>query len=335
MTAVITIISTSVAKSSRCSDRKTQMRSVSRADARHQVAGALAAEVFERELQQVLVGGGAQVGADALGHQRQQIGARPAQAPGQQRRTPAGRPGSSSDQHRVDLLAVLERDQHLVHQRHGQVGRHQRGRGGQPASARNPASSCLLVGPGKAPQAQQHPGRRRRMQLAGADRAFVLSGGSGCLAVGHRAASSAAGACRRLRSCCSNRRTRRSACSIGAQREAPAAPAAAGRRAAPACRRRHGRHGAAAGPRRGSVPAAASWPGRRARAASRRRSVSASRPWAKRSWLSRSTASTARTFSWAASCAAAQAVVACRRADGGTRWIAARGQDRTCRHRSF
>ena len=29
MTAVITIISTSVAKSSRCSDRKTQMRSVS------------------------------------------------------------------------------------------------------------------------------------------------------------------------------------------------------------------------------------------------------------------------------------------------------------------
>ena len=36
------------------------------ADARHQVAGALAAEVFQRQAQQVLVGGGAQVGADAL-----------------------------------------------------------------------------------------------------------------------------------------------------------------------------------------------------------------------------------------------------------------------------
>jgi hypothetical protein len=57
-----------------------------RADARHQVAGALAAEVIQRQAQQVLVGGGAQVGADALGHQRQDVGARPAQAPGQQRR---------------------------------------------------------------------------------------------------------------------------------------------------------------------------------------------------------------------------------------------------------
>jgi hypothetical protein len=58
----------------------------SRADARHQVAGALAAEVLQRQLEQVLEGGGAQVGADALGHQRQHVGARPAQHPGEQRR---------------------------------------------------------------------------------------------------------------------------------------------------------------------------------------------------------------------------------------------------------
>ena len=54
-----------------------------RADAGHQVAGALAAEVFEGEPQQVFVGGGAQVAADALGHQSQDV-VRPAQAPGQQ-----------------------------------------------------------------------------------------------------------------------------------------------------------------------------------------------------------------------------------------------------------
>ena len=58
--------------------------------------------------------------------------------------------------------AVLERDQHLVHQRHGQVGRHQAGGGGQPASARSPAAAGP-VGPGKAPQAQQRPGRRRAL----------------------------------------------------------------------------------------------------------------------------------------------------------------------------
>ena len=48
-----------------------------RADAGHQVARALAAKVVQRQAQQVLVGGGAQVGADALGHQRQDVSARP------------------------------------------------------------------------------------------------------------------------------------------------------------------------------------------------------------------------------------------------------------------
>jgi hypothetical protein len=82
MTAVITIISTSVAKVERVQRQEHADAVGLGADARHQVAGALAAEVFQRQAQQVLEGGGAQVGADALGHQRQDVGARPAQAPG-------------------------------------------------------------------------------------------------------------------------------------------------------------------------------------------------------------------------------------------------------------
>jgi hypothetical protein len=54
------------------------------ADARHQVAGALAAEILQRQAEQVLVGGGAQVAADALRHQRQNVGAHPAEQPGEQ-----------------------------------------------------------------------------------------------------------------------------------------------------------------------------------------------------------------------------------------------------------
>ena len=100
-----------------------------RADARHQVAGALAAEIVERQGQQMLVCGGAQVGADAFGHQRQQIGARPAQPPADQRRDQQAAE-VQADAHGVDLLSVLERDQYVVHQRDGQVRRHQGGGGG-------------------------------------------------------------------------------------------------------------------------------------------------------------------------------------------------------------
>ena len=53
------------------------------AHARKQVAGALAAKVFEREAQQVLVSGGAQVGGNALGRQRQDIRFGPTQHPRQ------------------------------------------------------------------------------------------------------------------------------------------------------------------------------------------------------------------------------------------------------------
>ena len=151
-----------------CSDRKTQMRSVSLPMRDDQVAGALAAEVFQRQLQQVLVGRGAQVGADALATQRQQLGARPAQRPGQQRRRRAGRPATAA-RSRIDALAVLERNQHVVHQRDGQVGRHQRrgGRGqrqqrSRPAAARGKAGRSA---PGAAAPRSTAVGRPRRLPL--------------------------------------------------------------------------------------------------------------------------------------------------------------------------
>ena len=53
-----------------------------RTNTRHQVAGAFAAEVFQRQAEQVFIGGGAQVAAYAFGNQRQNIGAQPAEQPG-------------------------------------------------------------------------------------------------------------------------------------------------------------------------------------------------------------------------------------------------------------
>ena len=73
-------------------------------------------------------------------HQRQDVGPRPAEHPGEQRgaeqaRRGRARPGSASIG-----CAVLERDQHLVHQRHGQVGRHQRA-AVEASVSRKPSSS--------------------------------------------------------------------------------------------------------------------------------------------------------------------------------------------------
>ena len=56
------------------------------ADARHEVARALAAEVLQGKLLQVFIGAGAQVGADAFADPGEDIGPRPAQHPGHQRR---------------------------------------------------------------------------------------------------------------------------------------------------------------------------------------------------------------------------------------------------------
>ena len=151
------------------------------ADARHQVARALATEVFERQGLQVLVGGRAQVGADALADQRQDVGLRPAERPGDQRRHE-----QAAEQHvdlgGVDRRPVLERDQHLVHQRHGQVGRHQRRRGrGQ--HQQEAGEQLALVRFGEAPQAEQRPGGGRLVDLAAALRTVVLSGRQRVLAV--------------------------------------------------------------------------------------------------------------------------------------------------------
>src|SRR5471032_2345291 len=142
------------------------------ADARHQVAGALAAEIFQRQFQQVLVGGGGRVGADALGHQGQHVGLAPAERPGQHGRADQQR-HIVGHQHGVDRLAVLVGDQHLVGQRLGQRGRDQR-RGGAEQHQDKAQRQLAAIRLGEAPQAEQRPRRRRRVDDLGADRALIL-----------------------------------------------------------------------------------------------------------------------------------------------------------------
>ncbi len=74
--------------------------------------------------------------------------------------------------HRVDLLAVLERDQDVVHQRNRQVGWHQGG-GSRGQGQCETTGQGLSVGFGEAPQAQQHPGRRHGLNFTAANRAVV------------------------------------------------------------------------------------------------------------------------------------------------------------------
>ena len=64
ITEVMPIISTSVAKSSRCKERKTLMRSVSEPMRAIRSPVRLPPKYSQRQAQQVLVGGGAKVGAD-------------------------------------------------------------------------------------------------------------------------------------------------------------------------------------------------------------------------------------------------------------------------------
>ena len=122
----------------------------------------------------MLVGRRAQVGADPFGDEGQDVGARPAEHPGQQRG--AEQSGEiERDEAAVDRLAVLIGNQDVVHQRHGQVGRHQgRRRGAQRQQEAGEQAPAIRVG--EAPQAQQRPRRGRRVDLAAAFRAFVLAG---------------------------------------------------------------------------------------------------------------------------------------------------------------
>ncbi|MNK82497.1 hypothetical protein D3C87_1022720 [compost metagenome] len=71
------------------------------------------------------------------------------------------------------MLAVLIRDQHIVHQRCRQVGRNHV-RGGAQQHQHEAQGQLATVGMGEAPQAEQGPGRWRRVQHLGADRAFFL-----------------------------------------------------------------------------------------------------------------------------------------------------------------
>ena len=125
---------------------------------------------------------GAKISADTLRDQGQQIGSCPAQRPCDQRRT-CQPPQISRHQPGVDVFAVLERNQHIVHQWHGQVGRHQR-RGSRQQGQNETKYQLPLIGPCEAPQAQQHPGRRGRVQFACTDRADLGFRWQWCLAGG-------------------------------------------------------------------------------------------------------------------------------------------------------
>jgi hypothetical protein len=57
----------------------------------------------------------------------------------------------------VDRLTVLERNQHVVHQRHGQVGRHQC-RAGRRQGQQEAGEELPFVGAGKAGEAEKCPG---------------------------------------------------------------------------------------------------------------------------------------------------------------------------------
>ena len=148
------------------------------ANAGHQVAGAATAKVFQRKFEQMLIGGGTQIGTNALGSQRQHIGFEPTQAPGKQS-CPKQTTQIPSHQIGVNLLTILKRNQHLVHQGHGEVGWHQGGSGGQEREHKA-QQQLALVGLGKAPQPEQAPGGSRCVVLVG------FAGFAGLVGVGQR-----------------------------------------------------------------------------------------------------------------------------------------------------
>ena len=90
MTAVMTIISMSVGEIDQVERQEVAQPLGVVADARHQVAGALAAEELQRQPLQVGVGPAAQVGADALADPGQHIQAAPVEHPGQAGPPPPG-----------------------------------------------------------------------------------------------------------------------------------------------------------------------------------------------------------------------------------------------------
>ena len=126
------------------------------ANARHEVACAPSPKILERQFEQKFVRGGAQICANAFGGQCQDIGFEPTQSPSQ---SGGGQQTAQikRDQRHVDLLTVLKRDQHIVHQGHGEVRWHQGGRRrGQ--GQHKTQQQLTLVGFGKTPKPKQTPG---------------------------------------------------------------------------------------------------------------------------------------------------------------------------------
>ena len=142
-----------------------------RANSVHQVARAAAPKVFERQAHQVLISGGAQICANALRHQGQNVGFEPAQAPCQQS-CAEQTTQVQIDQIVVNVFAVLEGNEHIIHQRHRQVRRHQGGGGGSERQHKA-RQQTPLVRLGKTPQTKQPPGGQRRVLLAVAHGALV------------------------------------------------------------------------------------------------------------------------------------------------------------------
>ena len=141
------------------------------AHAREQITGALAAKIFEREPQQMVIGAGAQVGGDALGGQGQDVSFCPAQNPGQQTRAEQARQ-VPADRAARNILPVLQRNQHFVDQRNRQVGRHLAGRSAQQHQHKT-QQQLAAVGLGELPQTQQRPGGWRGVHHFRTNRAFL------------------------------------------------------------------------------------------------------------------------------------------------------------------
>ena len=128
------------------------------------------------------VGGGAQIAPHAFGDPRQDQSARPAEQPGQYRCAEEAAE-VQADQRPVDGLPVLEGDQHVVHQRHGQIRRHQLRCGGEQGQ-RESEQQLPAVGAGKTPETEKRPGGWRDIAFPAAGRAFVQIGGDWRVASG-------------------------------------------------------------------------------------------------------------------------------------------------------
>ena len=93
-----------------------------RTNARDEVAGALAVEVSEREPLQVLEGFPPHAAGHMLGDARYHEGFPPVQRPGQQGGQRQFADENVNLMHLHQFSLALQRDEHIIHPRHGQPG---------------------------------------------------------------------------------------------------------------------------------------------------------------------------------------------------------------------